>query len=146
MPTVRYRTHRRQRAEALDPWQEFVLLHAVPHLLESAFGPDWEEATEAAWEAHGGRLTSEWIARHPGTRPPLWWALDAPGERPIINPAPPDVEARWRGEKTLFGVLHADILHGHGAPAGELVPWQEPEASYLSRLGPLTDAERPAAG
>lgn len=77
-------------------------------------------------------------------RPPPWWALDAPGERSIINPAPPHVEAVWRRESTLFGLLVASVLHPHG-PAGQLVPWLEPERSFLARHGPLIDADRPAA-
>ena len=112
--------------------------------LASTFGPDWQEIAVNAWEVHGERLTAQWIGKHPGTRPALWWALDHGEERPVVNAAPEEQEALWRKMHTMFDVCHADILHGHGAAPGELLPWLEPQRDYLARHGLLTAAETAA--
>jgi hypothetical protein len=143
MPTnLRYRFRRRTaRVADLDVWSKFMLTHGDARQLRYAFGPDWQEIVPEAWACHGSALVAEWVALRPGSRPPLWWVWDAPGERPVINPAPAAVEAVWREQYMLFGRVVASILHGYGTP-GRLVPWLEPEWSFLERHGLLTDVER----
>ena len=34
------------------------------------------------WVENRGALLAVWVADHPGTRPPIWWRLDSPEERP----------------------------------------------------------------
>ena len=34
------------------------------------------------WTQHKAAILAVWIADRPGTRPSIWWRLDAPGERP----------------------------------------------------------------
>ena len=34
------------------------------------------------WTQHKAAVLQAWVADHPGTRPPIWWRLDAPEERP----------------------------------------------------------------
>jgi hypothetical protein len=41
---------------------------------EAQYCPQWTEHKQAILRA--------WIADHPGTRPRIWWRLDAPEERP----------------------------------------------------------------
>jgi hypothetical protein len=33
------------------------------------------------WRNHKAELLQVWVADHPGTRPPIWWRLDAPEPR-----------------------------------------------------------------
>jgi hypothetical protein len=69
----------------LDEMAKFMVVHMHKPFLMRAFGDLWEDVAEAAWHAHGDELTREWIARHPGTRPPAWWAFDAPSGRPAAE-------------------------------------------------------------
>ncbi len=48
------------------------------------FGPTLHDY----WEAYRGQVLSMWIAGRPGTRPSLWWNVDAPR---LV-----DVPERWR--------------------------------------------------
>jgi hypothetical protein len=125
----------------LDALGMFFLAHANAGRLRQMFGPEWEPVALEAWEAHGAAITGRWIADAPCSRPSLWWALNAEEERPIVHPAPPHIEAVWREQHMLFGRLVCSILHGHGSP-GQLVPWLEPERSFLERHDLLTSSER----
>lgn len=33
------------------------------------------------WNAYRRVVLAWWVQHHPGTRPPLWWRFDAPGQR-----------------------------------------------------------------
>ena len=140
----RYLSRRRSGAEVaeLTPWQKWALTSSCPvsAALLSGWGADDSEIWREAWELHGEDLLVDFIAKYPGCRPWPWWVFTHGQERPIVNHAPPEVEAQFRAENTIFGYLHSSILHGHGR-SGELVPLQEPEAEYLERLGLLTDSE-----
>jgi hypothetical protein len=56
------------------------------------------EAQKTVWEAHRAALLAAWIEDHPGTRPAVWWRVEAPEPRQRLggvgNPAPPPL---WRG-------------------------------------------------
>ncbi len=145
MPTNRrYRTRQRRDDLAhLDAFGEFALTHGRDMLGGSGFGDGVDQLAEA-WELHGERIAAEWVAEHPGSRPWGWWVFTHRKERPIVHPMPAEVEAAARRHHTRFGFLHAGIRHGHGAPPGELWPWQEDETAYLERRGLLTAAEKAA--
>jgi hypothetical protein len=34
---------------------------------------------EDLWKSHRDDILAEYVAKHPGTRPTLWWKYDAPG-------------------------------------------------------------------
>jgi hypothetical protein len=122
----------------LDPLARFFLAYADPWQMLRIFGAEWESIVPEAWACHGESIVAEWIARRPCSRPRLWWALDAPDGRPILNPAPAAVEAGWREQYELFGRPCADIWHGHGQPSGVLVEWLESQERYLKKMGLLT--------
>lgn len=74
------------------------------------------DRARAFWNEHGDAFLREWIAEHPGTRPPWWWRLAAPREP--------------------FWVL------GHVAAVGHFgTERRESEAAWLARTGHLTPPE-----
>jgi hypothetical protein len=146
MPTNRRFLARRRAAanfSMLNTWQAWALTSARPEAAAALSGwpADDEDLWREAWEMHGETLLSEYIAESPGRRPWPWWCFTYGQERPIINPVPPDVDAQFRAENTIFGYLHSSIEHGYGANGRGLVPWQEHETDYLERHGLLSDSE-----
>ncbi len=84
MPTTR-RYRPRTASESVD-WRYYALrdlsrpdevqappLHIVPWPLEDE------------WHRHSDAILREWVKAHPGTRPSMWWAFDAPDERERIG-------------------------------------------------------------
>jgi hypothetical protein len=146
MPTTR-RYSARRRSPGVTPvlttWQRWALTSAGPSYgaVLAQWPADDPEIWREGWEQHRETLLAEYIAENPGMRPWPWWIFEHCQERPIINPAPPAVEAQFRKHGTIFGFLIANISHGHGASGGGLVPWLEPETDYLERMGLLTDSE-----
>jgi hypothetical protein len=74
MPTNRrYRTRTRtQPVAAIDALDGFFLAFYKPGRTRP-FGGDRARIDEA-WKVHGGELVRDWIVRHPGSRPFLWWS------------------------------------------------------------------------
>jgi hypothetical protein len=92
----------------------------------------------ALWERHRDGLLSEWIARHPGSRPPAWWAFDAPGPQP-------DGESEVQYLHRL-GSIDVDELKAIRARAIELVrydrgrnPIRTPGGYHPDNYIPATD-------
>lgn len=121
MPTIRRRTPpRRDQVGELTKWTEFQL----------DCGPIFRNSVEevhSAWRVYRGEHLARYVETHPGRRPWAWWMWDAPHDRRVLNePIEPDhyvrAQSRRRG-----GV----VLVGNGR--GELVPWLESEAEYLTR-------------
>lgn len=46
-----------------------------------------EDYLRSLWPVHRKEVLAHWIERFPGTRPRLWWEMDAPAGRPIIRPS-----------------------------------------------------------
>lgn len=78
---------RREKSRVLDEWCRAELL-AGPCLLaglgyytyEGSHGKDGCDTLRMKqdWERHGQRLTAEWEAEFPGTKPYAWHKFDAP--------------------------------------------------------------------
>ncbi len=139
MSTQRYQSRRPGGAAVeLDRLAEFMILEAPnSEGLDEAFVADW-------WAQNGERITEEWIARHPGSRPWPWWCWDHGKERPVINPDhDPACDFAVRRD-SFFGFVHSGVFSVQRGADGKLShsPWQEPEADYLDRRGLLTETER----
>jgi hypothetical protein len=137
--TQRYLSRRRVATPVvLDRLDEFFLLHAL-----NSDGLD-QEFVEEFWEYHGERITNEWIAKYPGSRPWPWWVFDHGQERPIINPMEAAEELREIERSSYFGFVDSGIFTARSEPGGKLVgvPWLEREVDYLDRHGLLTEDER----
>lgn len=52
---------------------------------------------EDLWKSHRDDILAEYVAKHPGTRPTLWWKYDAPGE-----PDGSETEAAYLQRHGLF--------------------------------------------
>lgn len=75
MTTIKRRS-RRQRQEA-DP-ALMRLLRDEPPAADDFRWQYTKDVIAQAWREHGDRITEEWAAQYPGTRPSLWWKFDAP--------------------------------------------------------------------
>lgn len=111
------------------------------------------------WRLHGAKIVAEWAARHPGTRPSIWWTLDAPRQ-------PAGRHKGWIWDGRL--VEPRKRLGGVGRPAHEVdatfpeyrlgipVHWAtisaksppkfESQAAYLQRHGLLLPREEKRLG
>jgi hypothetical protein len=88
------------------------------------------ERFEELWAVFGGEITTDWIAKHPGTRPFGWWLLVHGKERPVVG------EPIGRNEKFAhtFGFLHEEAGFNRRG-------MQESQADYLRRHGLLSETE-----
>lgn len=76
MPTNRKRTSRSRRAAPIDSDDWEYLSDRKPDNPFTEFMP--ESKFKAEWLMHGERITEEWAAKYPGTRPSFWWKYSAP--------------------------------------------------------------------
>jgi len=76
MPTNRKRTIRTRRAPPIHADEWAILNDEKPANPFIQFRS--KEHWRALWAEHGERITEEWAARHPGTRPKHWWKFSAP--------------------------------------------------------------------
>ena len=85
------------------------------------------------WEAHREKVLKVWLRRRDGTRPPAWWAYDAPGLREQIG---------GRGIR-----VPDDPRHANGIPTGwrwidpSDPPSFEAQCVFLERHGLLFPGE-----
>ncbi len=56
--------------------------------LEHLFFFENPEITDA-WDQLGAEIVEQWILTRPGTRPRMWWRLDAPEPGRLSNGGPP---------------------------------------------------------
>jgi hypothetical protein len=99
-----------------------------------------ETALRSAWEKSKAEILAEWIDEKPGTRPWAWWRYSAPEPRRQVVQGHDQYRDSDR-ERLSFGVLR--IYDVETLRRGLMV---ESEASYLDRLGLLSEAEREAIG
>jgi hypothetical protein len=104
-----------------------------------------EEKLISTWDHHREAILKNWIKEHPGTRPFMWWELEAPEEprkrlggkgitpwdagkavNPVYYKGAPDTERMWQ---------HKWLLDTDDPPMFES------EAAYLKRLCLLTKEE-----
>lgn len=88
------------------------------------------------WEEHCGRILTEWIEAHPGTRPAMWWRYDAPraslkaqGHFAGSNMGARMIKPRRLlsgGGAPLHEVLGYAPQHNYGIPAWHLDPDDPP--------------------
>lgn len=101
---VRQRTARTRRPE-LSALQRGLLLDLpLDELLKAAeaegielyecWGPFGEREARLLWEAGGTEALAEWVLSRPGTRPSLWWLLEAPS---LAKRAGVEVPFYWQG-------------------------------------------------
>lgn len=108
------------------------------------------------WALHKERVLMEWTHEAPGTRPTIWWVLDAPrianippgyGAWILRQAIQPRARLGGRGEPynpVLLATNGWYGLHTHWNPAGfdpSDPPRYESQASYLKRLGLLAAGE-----
>lgn len=140
MPVIRRREQqRREDLETLSNEQRRHLTYGS-YFFERPFRD--RETFEEAWGIHGERLTEDWIAEHPGTRPFGWWLVDHRCERPVVAnwATPSEVQhIRARGRWDKFGFLHTEL---YGGP--RMTALQEDETEYLRRNGLLRPDEEAA--
>lgn len=132
--SLRKGPHLRPDVAELSDDQLFELLHGCG-LLSPFLGR--RDLLQDAWEAHGDRLTREWIADHPGSRPFCWYVfVGVPtwGERQTTRFFQP--LAPYRENWLTWGILHTHLVP----------PAQEGEDEYLARVGQLTKQERDIIG
>jgi hypothetical protein len=57
------------------------------HCFDSMLNPDFysDHELRAAWDKMRDVILSDFVRRHPGTRPWAWWKFDAPGRRERID-------------------------------------------------------------
>jgi hypothetical protein len=65
----------------LDAVQEFALGVGPHNAVWAGCDPDDDGFWQSAWSLHSERLLSQWIGRHPGSRPWAWWRFDSPALR-----------------------------------------------------------------
>jgi hypothetical protein len=97
------------------------------------------------WERTRGELLPEWIREHPGTRPHIWWEVDAPRGTDADDPTmgilrrmcDPRRRKRPRGQGT------AVFASNFGLPfdVAKDDPGYETEREYLTRHKLLTEQE-----
>lgn len=92
----------------------------------------------ALWDEHGPALVAEWIDANPGSRPPPWWAHDAPELRKQLGGRGVLADARF---------CNLIIPPQLGIPAFDSTdvtdaPRFESQAAFLDRHGLLTNTER----
>ncbi len=69
----------------IPAWFRAYLVHGTAPAWDSEGFHDYfemqfsaKEKRLQAWERHRNVLLAEWVAKHPGSRPAIWWELDAP--------------------------------------------------------------------
>jgi hypothetical protein len=93
------------------------------------------EKARTLWQRHGVELLDGWISERPGSRPEIWWQIDAPEPRRLIL-----------GRGVLLSERYRNLV----APSDRGVPMMydegdavfETEGAYLERLDLLTQRER----
>lgn len=108
------------------------------------------------WTAHRARVVREHVASEPGTRPVVWWTMDAPSEprRRLGGVGTPSHEVLAVYAEHRFGVpvhwIWPDLAECYrligrplAVPAVDVndPPRFESEAAYLRRLGLLLPGE-----
>jgi hypothetical protein len=91
----------------------------------------------ALWREHRDELLADWIAERPGSRPPVWWQVEAPEPRRQLSGRGVVVSERYR---------NLDAPLAHGVPLFFEIDLDDPpsfesEASYLGRLNLLVTGE-----
>jgi len=102
------------------------------------------------WAIHRDMVVAWWIFRHPGTRPSMWWRMDAPGPRRRVGgTGTPLHECSNSVASYQFGVPSAWRVRGRndylnvGVPISpEHPPMYESEAAYLRRHNLFLAGER----
>lgn len=99
------------------------------------------------WGAAREELLRDWIAGHPGSRPPAWWRFDAPAAGIAIRPDESEVEALDRSS-----LISADELEAIRRKTIDLVefnrgrnPVPTPAGHYKDNFVPPSDLHRFAA-
>jgi hypothetical protein len=132
-----------RRSTPLDELSAEQLMHLAWG--STYFGDGFTDADvfRQAWELHREDVVGHFNRTYRNqtyARCFAWWFCEG-HERPVVNPhfGLDEIEMARKGPKQAdhFGFLATHIL---GGP--ELEPLQEPEWSYLGRLGLLTDEER----
>jgi hypothetical protein len=127
MPTNRKRTSRGRRAPPIDANDWAYLTDETPENPFTEFAPDahWREL----WAEHGERITSEWAARQPGTRPSHWWKFSAPR---LPTPEGHQAQDSWLWLKPRLQIGGFPVGHDAGAMAyRRAVPdWDDEEPDY----------------
>ena len=83
MTIKRTRRARNRRAE-VTPGMRAFLTDELEHLFF------FENAEiSAAWAQLGAEIVEQWILTRPGTRPRMWWRIDAPEPGRLSNGGPP---------------------------------------------------------
>lgn len=147
--TTTKRRSRRQRLE-VDP--------AIMRMLrdEPADEDDfrWQYTKETiaqAWREHGDRITEEWAAQYPGTRPSMWWRYDAPRAQDAGRHAgwyyvgemiEPRRQLTGGGQPLCEALAYGPHYH-YGIPDwfGDRAATFETQAAYLRRHSLLFDDE-----
>lgn len=114
-----------------------------------------EGAVRALWKRHRNAVLAQWTREKTGTRPTLWWCFNAPeprrrigGKGTAMHDCTATAQHLERGVPTSFvsrflvDYYSADGHFPHEPYDPDDPPTFESEATYLSRLGLLTDAER----
>lgn len=162
MPRKHRMTKRRHRAWTIS--QETQLLTGFgwpvpdePFYLTNRPTAAGMAAAKEAWAELAGELMANWIEKHPGTRPFMWWAVDARERRLPTDGLPHPFDSPERQAHvakiavTLTGKVRQKYLDEavrlhHGVPAcwiveGDFSRTYETEEAYLRRLDLLTPRE-----
>jgi hypothetical protein len=88
-----------------------------------------EDAQRAFWEQHRNTVVQHHIKRFPGSRPRLWWRMDAPGPRRRVGGI---------GD-TLASCSNTVLVHIYGVP----MHWVTGSERYLTGGVPISVASPP---
>jgi hypothetical protein len=125
---------RKNRIEQESPWLlRFLATGKIPKPEEDGALKCWEmrgkeEYIKKAWIKNRALISSDWIARKPGTRPWSWWRFDAPRwEREFnawFNGTMPEPRKRLGGTGTP-DYEHLSIVprFEYGIPIGYVDAW-----------------------
>ena len=80
----RKRRNPKQRRVEVDAKMRAYLTDELDHL----FFFENAEITDA-WNQLGAEIVEQWILKRPGTRPRMWWRIDAPEPGRLSNGGPP---------------------------------------------------------